>query len=206
MQYIIPNACSDEGIAIIINLCIQEPVHDQLKSPTESLDPSPIITTPSSEIHHHVHFLDQPKYLDPPPPRKSILSKPLNPPVNSEEGEYQNIHDSRLDRDDEDEDEEIVEPEGGAEVSKADSIPLSKPIQYTGPSSKLTAWYPIMHMDPKLSQFPGCHPDVDERKVMIISSVSVCLIDSILMNSLSIIILGDFIIATCKISTFFRCF
>ncbi|XP_022292718.2 uncharacterized protein LOC111103619 [Crassostrea virginica] len=138
-----------------------EPVNDRLNSPTESLDPSPIITTPSSEIHHHVHFLEQPKYLDPPPPRKSILSKPLY----SGEGEYVNIHDGRPGKEDEDEDEEIVEPEGGAEVSKADSIPLSEPIKYTGPSSKLTAWYPKVHMDPNLCQFPGCHPDVDERKI-----------------------------------------
>lgn len=117
-----------------------------------------------------------------------------------------NIHDGRPGKEDEDEDEEIVEPEGGAEVSKADSIPLSEPIKYTGPSSKLTTWYPTMHMDPNLCQFPGCHPDVDERKVMMSSSVNVYLIDSMLLNSLSIIILGDFIIAACKISTFVRCF
>ena len=114
-----------------------------------------------------------------------------------------NIHDGRPGEEVEDEDEEIVEPEGGAEVSKADSIPLSEPIQYTGPSSKLTTWYPTMHMDPNLRQFPGCHPDVDERRVMIISSVSVCFIDSMLLNSLSIMILGDFIIAARKYRPFF---
>lgn len=158
------------------------------KSPVESSEPANNAgASSSSHPQHHVHFSDPLPRQEPgnrPPyqstvkhSRTSILTKPDHLPVENSYPEDTvtisgdlNVMDSPEKDDDENQDVEETEYDDCSVGPTSENIILGKPIKYTGNPDTFRYWIPVEHMDGHLKEFPGCHPDVDERKIKYIVS------------------------------------
>lgn len=154
-------------------------------SPVESSDPGNITqTTSSTQSQHHVHFSDQvptqefsrhflPSNKSPVKPSgTSILTKPGHLPVQNPYSEDTvtisgHLNDPNSPEKDDDDNQyfELTEYDDCSVGPKSKNIILGKPIPYTGDPNTFRHWFPVVHMDERLGEFPGCHPDVDEKKV-----------------------------------------
>lgn len=154
-------------------------------SPVESSDPGNITrTTSSTQSQHRVHFSDQvptqefsrhflPSNKSPVKPSgTSILTKPGHLPVQNPYSEDTvtisgNLNDPDSPEKDDDDNQyfELTEYDDCSVGPKSKNIILGKPIPYTGDPNTFRHWFPVVHMDERLGEFPGCHPDVDEKKI-----------------------------------------
>lgn len=154
-------------------------------SPVESSNPGNIVRTSSStHSQHHVHFSDQVPSQESSnrsqssnkspvkPSGTPILSKPSHLPVQNSypedtvtiSGNLSDVDSPGKDDDDNQYCEE-TEYDDCTVGPESDNIILGKPIPYTGDPSSFRYWFPVVHMDERLREFPGCHPDVDEKRI-----------------------------------------
>lgn len=154
-------------------------------SPVESSNPGNIARTSSStHSQHHVHFSDQVPTQESSnhsqssnkspvkPSVTSILSKPSHLPVQNSypedtvtiSGNLSDVDSPGKDDDDNQYCEE-TEYDDCTVGPESDNIILGEPILYTGDPSVFRYWFPVVHMDERLREFPGCHPDIDEKRV-----------------------------------------
>lgn len=154
-------------------------------SPVESSNPGNIARTSSStHSQHHVHFSDQvptqessnhSQSSNKSPVKPSvtpILSKPSHLPVQNSypedtvtiSGNLSDVDSPGKDDDDNQYCEE-TEYDDCTVGPESDNIILGEPILYTGDPSSFRYWFPVVHMDGRLREFPGCHPDVDEKRI-----------------------------------------
>lgn len=156
-------------------------------SPVESSESGNISrTTSSTHSQHHVHFSDQLPTQESSnhsqPSSKStvklsgtsILTKPCHLPVQSSYPEDRptvtisgNLNDVDSPGKDDDDNQycEETEYDDCSVGPKSKNIILGEPIPYTGDPNTFRYWFPVVHIDGRLREFPGCHPDVDEKKI-----------------------------------------
>lgn len=159
-------------------------------SPMESSNPGNIARTSSStHSQHHVHFSDQvptqkssnrSQSSNKSPVKPSgtpILTKPSHLPVQNSYPEDTvtisgNLNDVDSPGKDDDDNQfcEETEYDDCTVGPESDNIILGEPILYTGDPSSFRYWFPVVHMDGRLREFPGCHPDVDEKRIKCIVS------------------------------------
>lgn len=154
-------------------------------SPVESSNPGNIARTSSStHSQPHVHFSDQVPTQESSnrsqssnkspvkPSVTSILSKPSHLPVQNSypedtvtiSGNLSDVDSPGKDDDDNQYCEE-TEYDDCTVGPESDNIILGEPIPYTGDPSLFRNWFPVVHMDGRLREFPGCHPDIDEKRI-----------------------------------------
>lgn len=154
-------------------------------SPVESSNPGNIARTSSStHSQHHVHFSDQVPTQESSncsqssnkspvkPSGTPILTKPSHLPVQNSYPEDTvtisgNLNDVDSPGKDDDDNQfcEETEYDDCTVGPESDNITLGEPILYTGDPSSFRYWFPVVHMDGRLREFPGCHPDVDEKRI-----------------------------------------
>lgn len=154
-------------------------------SPVESSNPGNIARTSSStHSQHHVHFSDQVPTQESSnrsqssnkspvkPSGTPILTKPSHLPVQNSYPEDTvtisgNLNDVDSPGKDDDDNQfcEETEYDDCTVGPESDNIILGEPILYTGDPSSFRYWFPVVHMDGRLREFPGCHPDIDEKRI-----------------------------------------
>jgi hypothetical protein len=148
-------------------IAVKSPTTEAVKTPTESSD-----TTASA--HTHVHFpdqlLQQPQHLhNPPQPSDCSTSHPssIRTRIHDLPLATLNVGDGPGPGPAEDDYEEVEDTDySDCRVGeRTENIILDKPIPYRGNTSSFYNWYPVMNMDKGLLEYPGCHPDLDERNV-----------------------------------------
>lgn len=141
-------------------------------------------TTSTTRSLHHMHFSvqvstkesrnhSQPSSRSPVKPKCTIFfTIPGHPLVQSsclddtvKKFGNLNVVDSTGNDDDDNQFCEDTEYDDCTLGPESDNIILGKPIPYTGDPSLFRNWFPVVHMDERLREFPGCHPDLDEKRV-----------------------------------------
>ncbi|XP_062577104.1 uncharacterized protein LOC134238973 [Saccostrea cucullata] len=163
------------------------------RSPTESSDPITTHRTfhPSHSLEHshshHVQFsepvqqqFNTPTQLSVLPTQKpqghSILVKPSDLPLEKRhdlplattmnEADTPSSGKDEDGKQDEDGYDEVEEVHCYVDFGpKTENVILSDPIPYRGNPALFDSWYPVKNMDRRLRDYPGCHPDVDERNI-----------------------------------------
>ncbi|XP_061177327.1 uncharacterized protein LOC133186063 [Saccostrea echinata] len=150
-------------------------------SPTESSD---LTSFPEHSHSHQVKFSDQIQqqfHSHSPtqssvgsiqkPHGPSILTKPRDLPLERRSdlplAKTMNVADTPSPGKDDDDYDDVdeVDYDDCRVGSKTDNIILSHPIPYRGSPVLFDGWYPVKNMDHRLREYPGCHPDVEERNI-----------------------------------------